>query len=98
MVFAEAQAMGLPVVSFASGGVPEVVDHGVTGLLVPEGDTEALGKALHRLLGDEDLRKKMAIAGQQHIAQKFDIAKNTPRLEEIYDRVVAEESSESPTF
>lgn len=90
MVFAEAQAMGLPVVSFASGGVPEVVDDGVSGLLVPEGDTVALGQALHRLLGDEALREKMAIAGQQHIAQTFDIAKNTPLLEAIYDRVLTE--------
>lgn len=89
MVFAEAQAMGLPVVSFASGGVPEVVNHGVSGLLVPEGDGAALGQALHRLLGDKALRKKMAIAGQRHVAQKFDITKNTPLLEEIYDRALA---------
>ncbi len=88
MVFAEAQAMGLPVVSFASGGVPEVVDPGVTGLLVPEGDGAALGQALHCLLGDGALREKMAIAGQRHIAQRFDIAKNTPLLEAIYDRVL----------
>ena len=88
MVFAEAQAMGLPVVSFASGGVPEVVDHGVTGLLVPEGDVDALGKALLRLLADRALREKMAIAGQQHIAKKFDIATNTPLLEEIYDHAL----------
>ncbi len=85
MVFAEAQAMGLPVVSFASGGVPEVVLDDITGLLAPERDTEALGKALHRLLEDGELWGKMAIAGQHHIANRFDLAKNTPLLEAIYE-------------
>ena len=88
MVFAEAQAMGLPVVSFASGGVPEVVRDGETGLLVPEKDVEALGKALYRLLDDEVLWEKMALAGQHHIAKTFDLAKNTPQLETIYDEVL----------
>lgn len=88
MVFAEAQAMGLPVVSFASGGVPEVVREGVTGLLAPEGDGEALGKALHRLLDDDALWERLAIAGQQHIAENFDLARNTPLLETIYDRLL----------
>ncbi len=88
MVFAEAQAMGLPVVSFASGGVPEVVRHGKTGLLAPEKDVEALGKALHRLLDDGELWGKMAVAGQQHIAENFDLAKNTPQLEALYDEVL----------
>jgi colanic acid/amylovoran biosynthesis glycosyltransferase len=85
MVFAEAQAMGLPVVSFAAGGVPEVVDHGVTGLLVPEGDYQGLAQALDQLLQDPALRERFAIAGQRHVAQTFDIAKNTPPLEALYD-------------
>lgn len=95
MVFAEAQAMGLPVVSFASGGVPEVVRHGKTGLLAPEKDVEALGKALHRLLDDGELWEKMAIAGQRHIAENFDLAKNTPQLENIYDEVLRQYAPES---
>ncbi|NJM56190.1 MAG: glycosyltransferase [Synechococcales cyanobacterium RU_4_20] len=92
MVFAEAQAMGLPVVSFASGGVPEVVREGVTGLLAPEGDGEALGKALHRLLDDDALWERLAIAGQHHIAENFDLARNTPLLEAIYDRLLDRKS------
>ncbi|MBT9314628.1 glycosyltransferase [Leptothoe spongobia] len=88
MVFAEAQAMGLPVVSFATGGIPEAVIHGETGLLAPEKDTEQLTQDLIRLLEDADLRQKFALAGQAHVATNFDLSKNTRQLEMIYDEVV----------
>ncbi|MBX2862380.1 MAG: glycosyltransferase, partial [Leptolyngbyaceae cyanobacterium MAG.088] len=92
MVFAEAQAMGLPVVSFASGGVPEAVLDGQTGLLAPEKDTPQLTKAIQRLLTDEDLRQKFARAGQAHVAKRFDIHQNTRQLETLYDEVIADYS------
>ena len=88
MVFAEAQAMGLPVVSFATGGIPEAVIHGETGLLAPEKDTEQLTQNLIRLLKDEDLRQRFARAGQAYVAAKFDLKRNTQQLETIYDQVV----------
>ena len=90
MVFVEAQAMGLPVVSFATGGVTEAVIHGQTGLLAPEKDTAQLTKAIQRLLTDEALRQKFARAGQAHVAKKFDLHKNTRQLETIYDEVIAD--------
>ncbi len=90
MVFAEAQAMGLPVVSFATGGIPEAVIHGETGLLALEKDTAQLAKNLTRLLTDEDLRQRFALAGQAHVAAKLDLQKNTRQLESIYDEVVAQ--------
>ncbi|MEM7063219.1 MAG: glycosyltransferase [Cyanobacteria bacterium P01_B01_bin.77] len=90
MVFAEAQAMGLPVVSFATGGIPEAVIHGETGLLAPEKDMDQLSKNLIRLLADADLRRRFAQAGQAHVAAKFDIRKNTQKLESIYDNVIAQ--------
>ncbi|ESA37067.1 group 1 glycosyl transferase [Leptolyngbya sp. Heron Island J] len=88
MVFVEAQAMGLPVVSFATGGIPEAVVHGETGLLASEKDTDQLAKNLIRLLEDENLRQRFALAGQAHVAAKFDLKKNTRQLETIYDQVV----------
>ena len=88
MVFAEAQAMGLPVASFATGGIPEAVIHGETGLLAPEKDTEQLAKNLMRLLEDTELRQRFALAGQAHVATKFDLKKNTRQLETIYDDVI----------
>ena len=84
MVFAEAQSMGLPVASFAHGGIPEVVTHGQTGLLAPEGDVETLATNILTLLTDDDLWNAMSAAGPEHIRQNFDIHQQTRLLEDIY--------------
>jgi colanic acid/amylovoran biosynthesis glycosyltransferase len=90
MVFLEAQAMELPVVSFASGGIPEAVADGETGFLVPEKDETALGKALLKVLKNPDLGQRLGKTGRQRIATKFDIKQQTTVLEGIYDRILAE--------
>lgn len=90
MVFAEAQSMGLPVVSFATGGIPEAVIHGETGLLAPEKDTEQLARYLLQLLKDSQLRRTFALAGQAHVAKNFDLKQNTRQLEAIYDQVISQ--------
>lgn len=90
MVFAEAQAIGLPVVSCRSGGVVEVVQDGVTGLLVPEADPRALAEALGRLLADGDWRRRLGAAGPGWVADRFDLRANTAELEVLYDQVLAE--------
>ena len=89
MVFAEAQAMGVPVVSFEHGGIPEVVRHGETGLLAPERDTAALGQYIERLIVDDRLWEEYSRAGVAWVQQQFDLEKQTRELEEIYARVSA---------
>ena len=61
-VIVEALAVGTPVISSAVGGVPEVVRDGENGLLVPAGDVEALAGAIRRLLGDDEVRARLAAA------------------------------------
>ena len=61
-VIVEALAVGTPVIASAVGGVPEVVRDGENGLLVPAGDSEALAAAIRRLLGDDELRARLAAA------------------------------------
>jgi glycosyltransferase involved in cell wall biosynthesis len=56
----DAQAMGIPVVATRTGGVPDIVEDGVTGLLVPPRDPEALAAAIGRLLDDKELRQRVA--------------------------------------
>jgi colanic acid/amylovoran biosynthesis glycosyltransferase len=90
MVFAEAQAMGIPVVSTTHGGIPEVVVHQLTGLLVPERDYSALADALCLLLADESLWESLHRAGPKHIEQKFDLKTQTTLLETIFDAVLGE--------
>jgi colanic acid/amylovoran biosynthesis glycosyltransferase len=89
MVFAEAQAMGLPVVAFASGGVPEAVASGETGLLYREGDVDGLTEGLETMLGDEARWRRFSEAGVARIRTGFDVRRQTAALEDIYDQVVA---------
>ena len=89
IVFAEAQAMGIPVVSTLHGGIPEVVANGRTGLLVSERDPQALAAAIASLLGDASLWKQFRHNARAHIEQIFDLAKQTAELETIYQDVMA---------
>ena len=79
--------MGLPVVSFASGSIPEAIAHGQTGLLAREGDTEILATYLITLLTDVGLWDRMSGAGVQHVRKHFDLRRQTARLEDLYDSV-----------
>ena len=90
MVFAEAQAMGLPVASFASGGIPEAVEHGVTGLLTTERDVTALAGNIVSLLTDDSLWRRFSAAGQERVKRLFDLEKQTAKLEQIYHEVLQE--------
>lgn len=64
-VLLEALAAGVPVVATAEGGVPEIVRHEESALLVPRGDSEALARALSRLLDDRDLAARLAARGKE---------------------------------
>src|SRR5205823_3937151 len=82
----EAFALGLPVVATAVGGVPDVVEHGVHGLLVPPGRPDLLAAAIEELVGDEPRRAAMARATAAH-ASEFDITRAIRRVEAIYRSV-----------
>lgn len=88
MVFAEANAMGLPVVSFASGGIPEAVVHNETGLLAEEKDWQGLASYIQRLLTDDEEWLRLSVAGKDRVKRLFDLKKQTRVLEELYDQVV----------
>lgn len=87
LVFLEAQAMGLPVVSFASGGVPEAVAHGRTGFLARERDWPALAVHIAELLESAELWRRMSAEGVAR-AQQFDLARQTAQLEDHYEAVI----------
>lgn len=81
MVLMEAMAAGLPVVASAHGGIPELVQHGVSGLLVAEGDSAAVAAALGRLAGDPEARLRMGRQGGERVARDFNAVVQNSRLE-----------------
>ncbi len=85
---AESQACGTPVVSFDSGGIPEVVLHGVGGLVVPRRDTKALAAALQELVDDAPLRRRFAAGGQAHVVANFDESHIAERYLALYRAVL----------
>lgn len=87
-VFTESQCMGVPVVSFRHGGIPETTQDGVTGLLAPERDFAMLAQHILRYLGDDSFWAQSRAAGMDWCRRHFDVRKQTERLEEIYDRVI----------
>lgn len=89
MVFLEALACGVPVVSYAVGGIPEAVGNGIGGLLCPEGDWRALANALNQLLSDSELRLRFGREGQLRTRRLFDLRRQSAILESIYDRVLS---------
>ncbi len=90
LVVLEAMAAGLPVVATAVGGTPEVVMDGVTGLLVPPRDPDALAQAITRLLRDPDLRRKMGQAGRERVQQHFSMEKMVQQTQSLYKQLLAE--------
>jgi glycosyltransferase involved in cell wall biosynthesis len=83
-VLAEAMAMGVPVVSTAISGIPEMIDDGVHGLLVPPRDPAALAAALQRVLTDAELHCRLARAGRQRICERFDSRRTTLALRDLF--------------
>lgn len=85
IVFAEAMAAGLPIVACRAAAVPEVVDHGVTGLLVPPRSPEALAGALASVLADPGLGARLGQAGRRRV-EGYDLAPVAKRFLEILPR------------
>ncbi len=70
----EAQLSGLPVVATLHGGIPEVVQEGISGFLVDEGDLQRMASAMARLARDPGLASRMGLAGQQRVASRFTVS------------------------
>ncbi len=80
----EAMASGAPVVATHHGGIPEAVIDGDSGLLVPENDADALAAAMLRVMGDDELARKLAEGGRRAVEKKYDRATNVRVLESCY--------------
>jgi len=73
LAYLEAQAAGLPVVAYKTAGVPEVVDHGYSGFLTPDGDDEAFAAQIRKLIEDEQACKRMSAQARSYVKAKHTI-------------------------
>ncbi len=88
-VFLEAQAAGCAVLGTTVGGIPDIVENGVTGLLIPPDDVEVASDALIKLLNDAELRLKLSENGKKN-AENYDWSELAEKYANIYDEVINE--------
>lgn len=84
----EAMSCGLPVVATAVGGIPEIVQDGTNGLLVPLGDIDALADKLFAILSDPTLASRLGAQARQTILEQHTIDKVLPQYEAVYESVL----------
>jgi glycosyltransferase involved in cell wall biosynthesis len=86
----EAQLSGLPVIATRHAGIPEVVQEGETGLLVDEGDVQAMAAAIARLATDPELAGRMGRSAARRASASFTVAHHLEAVADLVRRVVAE--------
>jgi glycosyltransferase involved in cell wall biosynthesis len=84
----EAMAAGTPVVAANVGGNPELVEDGVTGMLVSPGDCGALAEAILRLACDPALRHQMGAAARERAESEFSVARQVQQTQAVYEELV----------
>jgi glycosyltransferase involved in cell wall biosynthesis len=97
LVTLEAMAAGVPVVASAVGGIPDQVRHGKEGLLVPPGDTGAMGDAIVALLRDPARARSLGEAGRRRATTEFSHASMVRRIEDVYREVLGRPAAQSIT-
>jgi glycosyltransferase involved in cell wall biosynthesis len=83
----DAMACGKPVVATRTGGIPEIVDEGVTGTLVPPRDQHALAAAIVAMLEDEERRRRCGAAGVARVRARFTVERMVAATADVYARV-----------
>jgi glycosyltransferase involved in cell wall biosynthesis len=84
VVLMEAMAMGRPVIATRIAGIPELVEHDVSGVLVAPGRVSSLVDALERLAGDQALRTRMGAAGRVKVQAEFDVRRSAALLQKLF--------------
>lgn len=93
----EAMASGLPVVTTPVNGIPELVQDGVTGLLVPPGRPDLLADALQRLFADPSVGAELARAARERVIAEFDIRRIGPSIAALFESAPGARLTSSPS-
>ena len=96
VVLMEAMASGVPVIASRHSGIPELVAHNRTGLLVPEGDDLATADAIARLTANGPLGRRLAVGARAHIEEEFNLQRQGARFGALIGRVVRQHARNQP--
>jgi glycosyltransferase involved in cell wall biosynthesis len=86
---AQSLACGTPTIATTGGALPEIIDHGVSGWLVPPGDSEALAAAMRRFLKDAALRERLGQQGVRSVRERFSWRKAAEQVVAVYEEAIA---------
>ena len=84
----EAMAHGLPIVASNVGGIPEIIQHDINGLLVPAGDHAALSAAIRRVATDPVLRCRLGDAARERANVTFSLSTMVGKYDQVYDEAL----------
>jgi glycosyltransferase involved in cell wall biosynthesis len=88
LVILEAMALARPVVATRVGGIPEMIEDGISGLLVPPGDPVAMAAAIIRVLQDQGLARRLGSAGHQLVRRRFPVERMIAQVSSLYEEGV----------
>jgi glycosyltransferase involved in cell wall biosynthesis len=94
---AEAQACGAPVIATSAGALPEIVEDGVTGLVVPPGDSQTLARAIATLIQEPERCREMGAAGAKRIRERFSWRRTAEETLVLYEEVLAQHRTRTAT-
>ena len=95
-VVVEGMAAARPVVAARGGAIPEIIEDGVTGLMVAPGDPQALAEALLSLLNDPDKAHAMGQAAHRHVKKRFTIEQTAHKVEAVYSALLSTRTQDKP--
>jgi len=85
-VVVEAMAMKKPVVATRVGGVPEIIEHSKSGILIPPGDATTLAEAIIKVAKDENRARRIGVEGRRTVMRKFNLGSFLQRFERVFDK------------
>jgi len=97
VVLMEAMASGVPCITSPVNGIPELIDHGHSGLLAIPGDAQALADQLRQVIEDASLRRRLALAGRAKVERAFHLNDNVARLADIFRSLPAVTTERAPS-